>query len=98
MSDDPFKFVFPIIRRPVIPDPYAGERCVNQPGICMRQGCGQKRWAHPYKGELVLCEDHAEEVFRGEAKGPPLRRGIDYQFVARPTFLVEFIPEDKKKL
>lgn len=92
MSEDFSKFIFPIIYTPQKPDPYKGERNVYEPGICMRQYCGDARWQHPEKGELVLCQFHAEEVFRGEAKGPPLRPFPDYVGSARKTFLVEDIP------
>ncbi len=64
---------------------------------CMRGFCDERRWVHPEKGHLVLCREHAEEVFRGEAKAPPLRRGIDYQSVARRTLLVYDLPKDFKK-
>lgn len=88
------KAAFPIIRREPIPNPYAGERCVYQEGICMREACGQPRWQDPEKGDSVLCRRHTEEVYRGEAKAPPLRRGIDYQAVGRKTFLVFDLPDD----
>lgn len=96
MSDDFTKYIFPIIRRTPIPDPYAGERNVYEPGICMRQYCGDPRWQHPEKGELVLCQFHAEEVFEGRAKGPPLRLGRDYISTSRKTFLVEQLPDPNK--
>jgi hypothetical protein len=89
--------LFPIIKRKLVPDPYEGERSVYEPGICMRAGCGEPRWQHPEKGALVLCQDHAEEVFRGEAKAPPLRPVRDYVSVGRKVFLVEQLPEDLKK-
>ena len=96
--DDLEKFIFPIIKREIRPDPYAGERNVYKPGICMRQYCGESRWQHPEKGELVLCKHHAEEVFRGDAKAPPLRTGIDYQSGARKTFLVQDLAEIEKTI
>lgn len=77
------------------PDPYAGQPCVYEPGICMRWACGGPRWQHPERGELVLCQNHAEEVFRGEARSPPLRPNRDYVASARRTLLVEDIPEKK---
>lgn len=53
-----------------------------------RLGCGQKRAPHPDGGgETVLCEAHLEEVLRGEAKAPPLRRNLDYVSLARSSFL-----------
>lgn len=72
MSDDFTKIVFPIIRREAIPDPYAGEQCCYEPGVCMRLNCGLPRWHDPEKGETVLCEDHAREVYEKKAKAPPL--------------------------
>lgn len=80
--------VFPIIKRPEIPDPYKGERCCREPGICMREFCGL-----PRAEGSVLCEDHTGEVLRGEAKAPPLRCNIDYQSTMRKTFLVMDLPE-----
>lgn len=59
---------------------------------CMEEYCTQPRWIHPERGELVLCKGHAEAVFRGEAKAPPLRRTRDYQSIGRKTFLVEALP------
>lgn len=64
---------------------------------CMRYGCPKERWIHPEKGELVLCQEHAEEVFRGEAKAPPIRRCIDYQSVYRKCLLVTDLPEELKE-
>jgi len=61
---------------------------------CMRWGCQELCWIHPERGRLVLCRDHAEEVFRGEAKAPPLRRNIDYVSVPRRTLLIEDLPKD----
>lgn len=90
------KFNFPIKKYEVIPDPYVGEYNIYKPGICMRQYCGKPRWKHPEKGDLVLCEYHAEEVFRGDAKSPPLRNDIDYQLSARKTFLVQDLDEIEK--
>lgn len=87
--DDFSNSIFPIIRHPQPPDPYKGEQVVDEPGICMRLGCDRARWVHPEKGDLVLCVDHAEEVFAGHAKAPPLLRVRDYQSSARKTFLVE---------
>jgi hypothetical protein len=55
---------------------------------CMRSYCTEMRWAVPDK-ESVLCRDHTMEVFRGEAKAPPLRRNIDYQASGRRIFLIE---------
>lgn len=91
--------ILPLIKKEPLPDPYAGERNVYEPGICMRQYCGEPRWQHPEKGELVLCEFHAEEVFRGEARGPRLLPCRDYQSSGRKTFLVDVLPEisDPKK-
>lgn len=91
------RYIMPIERRVLPPDPYAGQRCVNVPGICMRWNCGRARWEHPEKGSLVLCEDHTEEVFRGDARSPPLRQNIDYVSVGRRAlFLVEPLPVDDK--
>lgn len=59
---------------------------------CMRLYCEEERWDHPEKGPLVLCREHAEEVFRGERRAPPLRHRIDYSSVGRKTFLVEDLP------
>lgn len=59
-----------------------------------RETCPNPRWIHPEKGELVLCKEHAEEVFAGVAKAPPLRRRIDYSPIGRKTFLVEVLPTD----
>ncbi len=87
------KYLFPVIKTEPVPDPYAGERSVYEPGICMRRGCGEPRWKHPEKGELVLCQFHAEEVFRGEAKAPPLRQNRDYDGSSRRTFLVDPLPD-----
>lgn len=56
---------------------------------CMQMFCNKERWDHPDKGKLVLCQEHAEEVFRGEARPPPLRVNIDYVSVARKTLLPE---------
>lgn len=68
MSKDDFtKFVFPIIKKEPIPDPYYGERCCYEPGICMREGCGL-----PRKDDSVLCEEHTQEVVDKKAKAPPL--------------------------
>lgn len=60
-------YVFPIIRREYAPDPYAGEQCCYEPGICMRLNCGLPRW-----NKTVLCKDHAREVYEKKAKAPPL--------------------------
>ena len=86
------KFVLPLIRQKEIPDPYAGERNVYEPGVCMRKGCGEPRWIHPERGELVLCEYHGAEVLEGRAKAPPLRVGIDYQSSARKVFFLDTLP------
>lgn len=51
---------------------------------CMREGCREERFE-----DSVLCKDHTDQVLRGEAKAPPLRRGIDYHSIGRKTFLVE---------
>lgn len=72
MSDDYTKFIFPIVRREIKPDLYAGEQCCYEPGICMRLGCGLPRWIRPEEGESVLCQAHTEEVLRGETRAPPL--------------------------
>ena len=78
----------PVAIRPEVPDPYEGERSHIEEGVCMRLGCGQKRAPHPDGGgETVLCEAHLEEVLRGEAKAPPLRRNLDYVSLARSSFL-----------
>jgi hypothetical protein len=74
-------------------NPYDGERPVYKPGICMREYCGDSRWIHPEKGEMVLCRHHTEEVMRGEAKAPPLRRHLDYISTARKTFLIDHLPD-----
>jgi hypothetical protein len=66
------------------------------PTKCMRMTCEEPRWKHPEKGDLVLCQAHAEEVFRGEAKAPPLRRGIDYQCSSRRGLLFDLPHEPKK--
>lgn len=66
---------------------------------CMREGCEERRCIVPVQGESVLCRFHTEEVFRGEAKAPPIRRGFDYQAVGRKTFLVDdlsFLDPEKK--
>lgn len=63
---------------------------------CMRDWCSEPRWKHPVKGELVLCQEHAGEVVRGEAKAPPLRRNLDYVAVGRKTFLADPLPGDPK--
>lgn len=86
------KFVLSLERRKPIPDPYEGEPNVYEPGICMRWGCGDSRWEHPEKGSLVLCQGHAEEVFRGEARAPRLLPVRDYVSVGRKTYLVETLP------
>lgn len=81
-------FPFPILRRSHPPDLYDNEPSVIEPGVCMRPRCGDARWNHPEKGELVLCQSHAEEVFRGETRAPPLRTVRDYQ-TTLGTFLVK---------
>jgi len=83
------RFVFPIIRKEPIPDPYAGERCCYEPGVCMREACGL-----PRKDDSVLCEEHLQEVLDKKAKAPPLIPYPlrDYQSGARRTFLVEELP------
>lgn len=86
-TKDFIQAAFPIIKRKFVPNPYAGERCVYQEGVCMREDCGQPRWQDPENGASVLCQRHTEEVYRGEAKAPPLRRGIDYIATGRRTFL-----------
>lgn len=86
------KFLFPIIKTKPVPDPYKGERCVYEPGICMRQGCGEPRWNEPPM-DSVLCRDHTQEVLRGEAKAPPLRPVLDYVSTARRSWLVEQFPD-----
>lgn len=65
---------------------------------CMRDYCSELRWMNydGKGGESVLCKEHTEEVLRGEAKAPPLRRNIDYQSVGRKTFLVTELPDDLK--
>jgi hypothetical protein len=60
---------------------------------CLRTFCREPWWYHPEKGWLVLCREHVEEVFRGEAKAPPLRRGLDYVSVPRKTLLVTELPD-----
>jgi hypothetical protein len=84
------KLVFPIIKREPIPDPYAGERCCYEPGICMREACGL-----PRKDNSVLCEEHTQEVLDKKAKAPPLIPYPlrDYQSSARRTFIVEELPD-----
>jgi hypothetical protein len=47
-------------------------------------GCSEECWEHPEKGMLCLCQYHAELVFAGKEKAPPLRRNRDYQAVSRP--------------
>jgi hypothetical protein len=61
---------------------------------CRRLFCDEECWDHPEKGMLVLCQVHAEEVFRGERPAPPLRTCIDYQSVGRKTFLVGDLPDE----
>jgi len=62
-------------------------------GECLRDSCGEPRWKVP-TSESCLCRDHTLEVLRGEAKAPPLRRNIDYQYPGpRKTFLVEQLPD-----
>jgi hypothetical protein len=64
------------------------------PGRCMRadEGCSGECWTDPEKGELVLCQEHAQEVFSGARRAPPLRSRRDYTSVGRKTFLVETLP------
>ncbi|MCK9567560.1 hypothetical protein M0R72_01260 [Candidatus Pacearchaeota archaeon] len=52
-------------------------------------GCREESWDHPEKGMLCLCQEHAELVFAGIEKAPPLRRNRDYQAVGRKTFLID---------
>jgi hypothetical protein len=93
---DEKNWIFPIVRREPIPDPYKGQRIVDEPGICMRWGCGQARWEDPEKGPTVLCKPHAEEVVNGKAKAPPLLRNIDYQTPTR-VLIVDWPEESEKK-
>jgi hypothetical protein len=66
-------YTFPIIRKDSIPDPYDGENCCYEPGICMRESCGLPRWTDSEKeSESVLCEEHTKEVYEKKAKAPPL--------------------------
>ncbi len=92
-------FVFPLIRRPtdLRPDPYAGQPNVYEPGVCIRAGCGHPR-AHSTNGaETVLCEVHLDEVLRGDACAPPLRRHLDYQSSARRSLVLEYETMSKDK-
>ena len=56
--------------------------------------CHNERWNHPDKGMLCLCQYHAELVFAGVEKAPPIRRCIDHQAVGRKVFLVEHLPDE----
>jgi len=55
--------------------------------------CENPRWIHPEKGPLVLCEEHAQEVFDGLAKAPPLRKGFDYQTTYPRALVVDLLPQ-----
>ncbi len=96
MSDKPFDYtnvVLPRIRRASTPDLYEGERHQYILGICMRPYCAEPRWHHPEKGPLVLCQYHAEEVFSGATRAPPLRNTIDHCSIGRKIVLVELPSE-----
>ena len=67
------------------PMPYSNPRCLRGWPV----GCKEESWDHPEMGMLCLCKEHAEEVFRGEAKAPPIRMTRDYQPVGMKTFIFD---------
>jgi len=59
----------------------------------MRLLCPEARWE-----DNCLCQKHTEEVIRGEASAPSIRRTIDYQSCSRKTFLKDCsVSRDKQE-
>lgn len=63
---------------------------------CLRDFCDNLRWAEYGNGGSCMCQEHTEEVLRGERKAPPLRRNLDYQSTMRKTFLISDLNELKQ--